>query len=113
MDAPDPMTPPVTNPPGLDAQTIDEADPVFALSRGTMLWRFLLNWLPLSHLALIGIGVWVTSQWTLLGAVAAGFVMLYLLPPLAVRLALAIRPIADGKHELDSSEFRVNVGLKA
>ena len=107
MDAPDPMTPPVSATPGHEAQTADVAGPVFVLSRGTMLWMFLLNWLPLMHLALVGIAVWVVSQWTLFGAIVAGFVVLYLPPPLAVRVALAIRPIAEGKHELDSGAFRV------
>ena len=104
------ITNPDSSPQGTDNRdgdsTAKDAGPVFDVSRTTRLWMLVLSWLPLVHVLLVGAAVWAGAYYTVPVAVAAGLVVLYVLPPLTVRLILGIRPITEGWHELESRAFR-------
>jgi|GEM_PF-718669 len=83
-----------------------EPAPVFAVSRRTGLYMVLLNWLPVMHVALVAVAAWLGASWSVPAAIGAGLIALYLFPPLLVRLVLTVRPITEGKYDLDSGAFR-------
>ncbi len=63
-----------------------------------------LNYLPLLHLLAIvaGVGIaWGPLSWRL----ASGFILLYLAPPLAARLVLALAPNTEGRIRVGTGAF--------
>ena len=86
-----------------DAPVIAESARLRSSSRALLL---VLNFIPLMHAALIAATI-LTLRAPFAVRAAAGLAVLYLLPPLVVRLLLSFAPITEGPIATDSRAFFV------
>jgi hypothetical protein len=87
-------------------QAVQDVTRQEAFGRGQQLVMLVLNYIPLIHaLSILGV---VLSPWGRIWMrVLAGIVVLYLLPPLLVRLIRCCFSPREGRFELNSREFLV------
>lgn len=74
----------------------------------TRLLMLALNSLPMWHVVLtLTTAMVMASEFGMWSGISATLALLYLLPPLAIRLLLLCCPIKEGTHRIDSREFLI------
>ena len=83
-----------------------DSEPVFDLTIGQRLPMVVFGYIPFLHFtAVVTLLVAPLMSWTPMWLLGLIPVVLYLIPPLIVRLALMIRPIQEGRFSLGSTDF--------
>lgn len=77
-----------------------------SLSGGKRILLLLLNCLPLLHVLLVGVVAW-TVPWGVAARIGGAVIVVYLLPPLAGRLLLAMMPLRKTRIRSDEGDFIV------